>query len=162
MKNKFNNLIEELSSEPRSLDYDSIFSSMLKIDSKAREIAKGYGVPVGQIYKAIDFNPEGYFSVFGSDAEGSDFAHSDIMCDLQVLEKQLVPEPHRQYGGKLLPEFLNNEDALFGFFEKPKPKPAGAEGEVVMRKEIVLKEEMGYVDKIVKFAGEHPYLSAGC
>lgn len=71
-----------------------------------------------------------------------------------VLESQLVPSGHRKYGGIRLPEFLNNEDAFFGFIGK-KPVPAGAGGEVVKRKEIVLKEEMGYVDKIIDFIGRH-------
>jgi len=80
------------------------------------------------------------------------------MRDLEVLEKQIVPASHKQYGGiRLLPEFLNNEDALFGLFEKPRT----TEGEAVKRKEVVLKEDMGFFDKFAKFAGEHPYISAG-
>ncbi len=33
-------------------------------------------------------------------------------------------------------------------------------GEPVNRNEIVLKEEMGYVDKLIGWIGRHPYLSA--
>ena len=89
--NKLDILMEELSSEPRGHDYDSVFSSMLQIDSKAHEIAKAYGVPVEQVYKAINFYPKDFVSEFGANPKGSDFAYSNVMRDLQVLEKQIVP-----------------------------------------------------------------------
>ena len=41
-----------------------------------------------------------------------------------------------------------------------KPASTGAGGEPVNRNEIVLKKDMGYVDRLIGWAGRHPYLSA--
>lgn len=41
-----------------------------------------------------------------------------------------------------------------------KPAPTGAGGGIVKIGEIVLKHDMGYVDKLIGWIGRHPYLSA--
>ncbi len=157
MKNaRLESLIEELSSEPRSPDYDSVFSSMQRIDSKAHELAKGYGVSVEAIYKAMDFDPRAYITTGTDDPDSLDFSHSDVMRDLYLLEKQLVPEDDRKYGG--VGKMLENDEAIFNLFGE-RPLPEG--GEPVKRKEITLDEEKGYVDKFLLWAGKHPVLTAG-
>jgi len=147
---RFDECIEALEAEPHSPNYDSEFSRMTKIDSKAHELAKGYGVSVEIIYQSIDVDPAMFFKEIASDPDASDFHYSDVIRDLKLLENALVPEEHKKYGGlgKIMPEFLKNDYAIFNFFGGPKPVPAGG-GEPVKRKEVVLKEEMDVFDYII-------------
>ncbi|VVB93304.1 Uncharacterised protein [uncultured archaeon] len=63
----------------------------------------------------------------------------------------LVPPEHRKYGGKILADFMYNDNADFN----PLGKPRSTEGEGVKRKEITLDKEMGYVNRLLGWAGEH-------
>lgn len=143
MKNaRFEYLIEKLAAEGLKHDYDSAFSDLMKIDSMAHKRANGYGVSVKTIYEAIDVDPIMFFKEISYYPEDSDFHYSDVMRDLMLLENALVPEEHKKYGGlgKIMPEFLKNDDAIFNFF---------GGGEPVKRKEVVLNEEIDMFNHII-------------
>ncbi|MBU4299919.1 MAG: hypothetical protein ABIF85_04820 [Nanoarchaeota archaeon] len=128
MKNdRFEYLIEGLAAEPHSPDYDSVFSSMIELDSRVREMSKKHGLSAEKIYGAIDVDPKIFFAEYLKDkATGNDkeenlyndalrFYYPDVMEKLDDLEKQLVPVEHNKYGGisKTAPKHIR-EMTTFG------------------------------------------------
>lgn len=161
MKNvKFESLVEELSSEPRSSDYNSVFSSITdidsknplisQIDSKVYQMSRKYGLSPEKIYRAIDVDQEQFLYECAQDPGAVDFHYSDVMSNLQALEKQLVPKGAAMYGG-MMHNPIDDECAQL----LPGKKPTTTEGEPVKRKEIILKEEMDFFDYIIQEIGKH-------
>jgi len=133
-------------------DENQILDSLARIERKADKTAKQFGTNIDSIYDALGFDPVSY----QLDSRNDAWLKETEQYAIEAMSA-LVPSEHRKYGGiRLLPEFLNNEDALFGLFEKPRT----TEGEAVKRKEVVFKEEMGYVDKLIGWVDKHKKLTA--
>lgn len=118
MKNaRFEEYIEVLEAEPGSPNYDSVFSGMLELDSRVRNMSKKYGKKVDEIWDAIDVDPNTFFANYTEDkAVGKNekevyknlkklhedalfFYHPAVMKTLDDFEKMLVPAKDMEYGG---------------------------------------------------------------
>ncbi|MBU3957738.1 MAG: PKD domain-containing protein, partial [Nanoarchaeota archaeon] len=138
-------------------DENQILDSLTRIERKAEYAAKRFGTNIDYIYDALDFDPISY----QLDSRNDSWLKETEQYAMEAMQKIAVPAQHGNYGGKnILADFIADDNAIFGFFEKSKSNPAGAGGEVVERKEIVLKEEIEYVDKLIGWVDKHKKLTA--
>ncbi|MCX9013034.1 MAG: hypothetical protein OIN66_18185 [Candidatus Methanoperedens sp.] len=158
MKNaRFESLIEELSSEQPSPDYDFVFSRIMEIDSKVNQMSKKYGISERKIYEMTDAELRDIYSEFLNDPSAIDFHYHDTMGALEELESHRVPKKeHRNYGGKIAPVAAAMAVLMAG---SPNDyigrKPVTDVGEPGHREELPVRKAFDFIDYIIGGVRKH-------